>query len=325
MITLKKAINAGRVFIIQAAALIALAACGGGTSGGSTPPPESAVPGGGSVGGDWRTWRGYTSDYIISDELTVTFSGQTDEDFYCVYDAAGGNRIGTLLFEDGHLVEDAQSEDFLISDADGDGDNDVGVTLKDGAVMWFAYDPENLGTWPDNISGCFSYLRTDGASGSDGTEPPIEKDALPEGVTYRAEYALEGDPGEGLSAGGAAKELFYAVLYDWEYNEDFFAGFTRTQTGIVVTWKNNSALIANLDDRTQREEFHFFDADSLRWFMMDSLYKTLKENFPNEEVFYEAGGGVELRFDDLEFTNVFPADVPYMGSAFYAAHEGGDN
>ncbi|GHU79500.1 hypothetical protein FACS1894191_2450 [Clostridia bacterium] len=31
------------------------------------------VPGGGDiVGGDWRTWRGYTSDYVLSDSLTVT-------------------------------------------------------------------------------------------------------------------------------------------------------------------------------------------------------------------------------------------------------------
>lgn len=56
-----------------------------------------------------------------------------------------------------------------------------------------------------------------------------------------------------------------------------------------MDWAADSTLIAGLDDREQKEEFHFFDADSMRWFMMDSLWQTLKENF-NRDIYYTMNG-----------------------------------
>jgi hypothetical protein len=61
------------------------------------------------------------------------------------------------------------------------------------------------------------------------------------------------------------------------------------------------------------------DADSLRWFMMDSLWRTLNKAF-EKEVHYTMDGGKELAFEELSPVKVFPTDVPYMGSPFYAAH-----
>ena len=103
---------------------------------------------------------------------------------------------------------------------------------------------------------------------------------------------------------------------------DFFVTVSyKDDGGIVVDWAKNSTLIANLDDREQKEDFAFFDAESMRWFMMDSMYQTLKENYYTDEIYYTMDGGKELVFDELFPINVFPSDIPYMGSPFYFAHD----
>ena len=94
------------------------------------------------------------------------------------------------------------------------------------------------------------------------------------------------------------------------------------ETAITVDWAADSTLVAGLDDREQKEDFFFYDQDSLRWFMMDSLYQTLLANFSVEEIYYTMEGGLELSFDEMYPVSAFPADIPYMGSPFYFAHAG---
>ena len=101
---------------------------------------------------------------------------------------------------------------------------------------------------------------------------------------------------------------------------DFFIAASKTDDGWIVDWAADSTLIAGLDDREQKEEFHFFDHDSLCWFMMDSLWRTLTENLNAENIYYTMDGGRELFFEELYSVNVFPSDIPYMGSEFYFAH-----
>ena len=101
---------------------------------------------------------------------------------------------------------------------------------------------------------------------------------------------------------------------------DFYITASKTDDGWIVDWAADSTLIAGLDDREQKEEFHFFDHDSLCWFMMDSLWRTLTENLNAENIYYTMDGGRELFFEELYSVNVFPSDIPYMGSEFYFAH-----
>ena len=101
---------------------------------------------------------------------------------------------------------------------------------------------------------------------------------------------------------------------------DFFITASKTDDGWIVDWAADSTLIAGLDDREQKEEFHFFDHDSLCWFMMDSLWRTLTENLNAENIYYTMDVGRELFFEELYSVNVFPSDIPYMGSEFYFAH-----
>jgi hypothetical protein len=98
---------------------------------------------------------------------------------------------------------------------------------------------------------------------------------------------------------------------------DFFIKISYKDNGdIVVDWLENSTLIANLDDREQKAEFFFFEVDGMRWFMMDTLWLTLKENF-NADVYYTMNDGKELSFEALYPMNKFAVDTPYMGSEYY--------
>lgn len=101
---------------------------------------------------------------------------------------------------------------------------------------------------------------------------------------------------------------------------DFNITATKTDDGLIVDWAVDSTLIAGLGDREQKEEFHFFDHDSLSWFMMDSLCHTLTENLDAENIYYTMDGGKELILDKMSPVKEFPSDTPYMGSEFYFAN-----
>lgn len=104
---------------------------------------------------------------------------------------------------------------------------------------------------------------------------------------------------------------------------DFFITASKDEKGIHIDWAPNSTLMANLDDREQKKDFFCFDADSMRWFMMDSLWLTLTKNLEVENVYYTMNGGKDLLFENLYLIKEFPADLPYMGSAFFYAHADG--
>lgn len=129
--------------------------------------------------------------------------------------------------------------------------------------------------------------------------------------------------------------------HDWEYSGeltaeiladglsqvvglDFFITSAIVPDGITIDWENTSTLLANLDDQEQKEDFHFYDADSMRWFMMDSLQMTLANNMNFENVYYTMNGGQPLTFTQLEPVRRFPSELPYMRSTFYFAHADGE-
>ncbi len=95
----------------------------------------------------------------------------------------------------------------------------------------------------------------------------------------------------------------------------------RIEDGAVyVDWQPESTLVAGLDDRVQREDFFFFDVDTLSWFMMDSLYATICQNTGLDTVYFTMNGGEALALPNLSAVREFPADIPYMGSPVYFAH-----
>lgn len=92
---------------------------------------------GGETGSDWRTWRSYTDDIVISDELTVCLSLFDDKTGYAVYDSSDGSRIASLVNDTGTDIDlwNIKSEDI-----NGDGSTEICVVLTDGQTLWFAYN-----------------------------------------------------------------------------------------------------------------------------------------------------------------------------------------
>ena len=107
-----------------------------------------------AIGGDWRTWRGYSNDISLTTDIGLTFSRFTSElDPGCVgfavYDAENGVRVATILLsqEDSNMVPG--SFDFQAEDRDGDGVAEIGIPLTDGTVIWYRYG--HAATWQENI------------------------------------------------------------------------------------------------------------------------------------------------------------------------------
>lgn len=93
--------------------------------------------------------------------------------------------------------------------------------------------------------------------------------------------------------------------------------------GIRIDWSSDSSLIAGLGDRKPNEGFELTDVNTLEWFMMDSMYRTLKENLGVENVYYTANGGKELYLADLTPVDTIAKDAPFMGSTYYADQNAG--
>lgn len=100
-----------------------------------------------------------------------------------------------------------------------------------------------------------------------------------------------------------------------------------TDESITVDWSKASTLIAGLDDREFKEGFHFYDAVSLNWFMMDSLATTLKRNMEVTNVYYQSEAQPVTFPNPVDMATqglpLLPIDQPYEGSVFFLSHAGG--
>ena len=101
---------------------------------------------------------------------------------------------------------------------------------------------------------------------------------------------------------------------------DFTITVSETDDGLIVDWAADSTLVSGPDSREQKEEFVFYDYDTMSWFMMDSLWRTLTENLDTENIYYTMDGGKTLTLEKMSPAIIIPSDTPYMGSEFYAAH-----
>ncbi|MDR0434736.1 MAG: hypothetical protein LBH21_06700 [Gracilibacteraceae bacterium] len=169
-----------------------------------------------------------------------------------------------------------------------------------------------------------------------GTEEPAELPGAGNGILYadfangRAEEDVRTSEWQFDAAGeDEAIMALAAGLSEWTGLDFTLAGVQVEDGAAKVDWAAESTLVAGLDEREQREDFYFFDAASLNWFMMDSLARTIKENLPVDTVYYSMDGGKELTFlnpEDMAAQGLpsLPPDQSYEGSAFFAAHAGGE-
>ena len=107
------------------------------------------------LGGDWQTWRSYSDEYPITDDLTVCLSLFDDSTGYAVYDSSDGNRIASLVNDTENAVDPWNT---VSDDINGDGINELGIVLTNGETLWYRY--VEGGMWNENnVNGCFE--RTD--------------------------------------------------------------------------------------------------------------------------------------------------------------------
>lgn len=144
-----------------------------------------------------------------------------------------------------------------------------------------------------------------------GEAPSEEPEPEPELVTgtlsavFGAEYVLRREfgyeegfctPEEIAEALSAWTGLYFSVesAYDPEY-------------GIyVIDWKSDSSLVLG---EPQSEEFDFYDQDSLRWFMLNSLCRSVRDNMPQEVDVYYSIEGEDL--NGLDLGADFNPSIPY--------------
>ncbi len=91
------------------------------------------------VGADWRTWRSYTADYVISDSLTICMAPYDDKMGFAVYDSKNGDRIGSLAVKNAGYDTEISCEDI-----DGDGVKELGFAESADKTVWYSYDG---GSW----------------------------------------------------------------------------------------------------------------------------------------------------------------------------------
>ena len=191
----------------------------------------------------------------------------------------------------------------------------------------------NMRKWMTGLLAAAMLLSLVACSG--GEQAPPETESSGQEITLVADFSNGSELAEEFdliqTETGIAEEAtpgaMAQALSEWS-GLDFTLNSAAVEEGAVtVDWAADSTLVAGLDDREQKEEFSFHDIDSLRWFMMDSLYSTLTANLGANlgevEVYYTMDGGQDLSFDELYPVNLFPADTPYLGSPFYFAHAGG--
>lgn len=108
---------------------------------------------------NWRSQREYSSDYQITDDMSICVSPLENVDGYngyAVYDTSDGERIGSLIwYNDKAIINSMQLQ---IADKNSDGSNDIGVVTEKEEVIWFEFNPDGYYS-AENIEGCFKELK----------------------------------------------------------------------------------------------------------------------------------------------------------------------
>ncbi len=135
-------------FLLLVALLLPLSACQ------KEAPPVPGGETGEEDGSSWRTWRGYSPDFPLTEGLTVCFSPGDDGSFIGIYDCANGDRMGSLIFPEGYSTADMAADTDPTSPYTVE-EGAVTVTLKDGSALTYLYAPAEGVYWPEDVTGGF--------------------------------------------------------------------------------------------------------------------------------------------------------------------------
>jgi hypothetical protein len=147
----------------------------------------------------------------------------------------------------------------------------------------------------------------------------VEDDYAPDMITgtlygpYSDEYILEMD--FGYEAGTCTPAKIADALSAWT-GLNYDITYTADEEAVYIDWTASSSLATGQPAEEQLEDFTFYDAYTLRWFMLNSMASTVLANMDVQDVYYSVDGGdlndLELdqdfnpafAFNDLEGENV---------------------
>ena len=93
---------------------------------------------------------------------------------------------------------------------------------------------------------------------------------------------------------------------------NFHISVTNVNTewnSITIEWEDDSAFVTGSPPEPQKDDFHFFDSDSMRWFMLNSLCRTIRENYGEVDVYYTINNGMDI--NDIGLGVDFNPSIPY--------------
>ena len=85
----------------------------------------------------------------------------------------------------------------------------------------------------------------------------------------------------------------------------------------TVTWQKDSALWCTEMPQDADPDYVFYDSDLLRWFLLDTVWRTLQQSYGAGDIFYQNAEGQTLTLDDLWPLEHFDLAQPYRGSSWY--------
>lgn len=107
----------------------------------------------------------------------------------------------------------------------------------------------------------------------------------------------------------AALEQVTGIRFDFTLSADG-AGYT-------VAWQSDSAMLQGETPQDEHQDYVFYDDDLLRWFMLDTVWRNLTEEFGAGQVLYTGPDGAPLQLEDPWPLGGFDLSEPYRGSAWY--------
>ncbi len=93
--------------------------------------------------------------------------------------------------------------------------------------------------------------------------------------------------------------------------------FTLKGKEIFIDWSPSASFFSSKMPTIPKKTFRFKNINTLAWFMLDSLYISLLENFDLTSIVYTMDGGKKLVIDNLSPINEFPLNQAYKGSKAY--------
>lgn len=94
----------------------------------------------------------------------------------------------------------------------------------------------------------------------------------------------------GYEEGSCTPERIAAALTGWT-GLIFDISATVENDTVIVDWKSSSSFAEGQPPAPQKEDFEFYDQETMRWFMLNSLCSTIRINMGISDVFYSIEGG----------------------------------